>query len=65
MMVVSSLICCLFYGFSIASINILFDKGVTGKINNTGSGDILVFLKEGMHRLALAGQQVTVGKALG
>ena len=63
MMVVSSLIYCLFYGFSIASINILFDKGVTGKINNTGSEDTRVFLKNIVQPLAMVGQKVALGKA--
>ena len=52
-------------GFSITSVNLMLYQWGIWEINNTGSEDILVFLKEGMDRLALAGQQVTVGKALG
>ena len=40
-------------------------KWGTVEISNTGSEDTWVFFKEGMHQLALAGEQVTVGKAFG
>ena len=53
----------LFDGFSIASINIVFDKGSTGKINNTGSQDTRVFLKDVIQALTLVGQKVTLEKA--
>ena len=53
----------LFDGFSIASINIVFDKGSTGKINNTGSEDTRVFLKDVIQALTLVGQKVTLEKA--
>ena len=42
----------LFDGFSVASINIVFDKGSTGKISNTGSEDTRVFLKDVVQPLA-------------
>ena len=53
----------LFDGFSIASINIVFDKGSTGKISNTGSEDTRVFLKDVIQALTLVGQKVTLEKA--
>ena len=52
-------------GFSINSVNVMLYKWGTGEIRNTGSEDTWVFLKGGMHRLALAGQQDTVGKTFG
>ena len=52
-------------GFNIPSVNLMLYQWGIGEISNTGSEDIWVFLKGGMHWLALAGQQVTVGKALG
>ena len=53
----------LFDGFSIASINIVFEKGSTGKISNTGSEDTRVFLKDVIQALTLVGQKVTLEKA--
>ena len=62
-MVMASARCSLFDGFSIASINIVFDKRGTGKVSNTGSEDTSVFLKKVVQPLTLFGQKVTLGKA--
>ena len=55
----------LFDGFSIASIDIVFDKGGTGEVSNTGSKGIRVLPKKVIQWLTLVGQKVTLGKAVG
>ena len=51
--------------FSIASINIVFNKGNTGEVSNTGSEDTRVFLKDVVQLLTLIGQEVTLNKVFG
>ena len=55
----------LFDRFSVASVNIVFNKGSTGEVSNTGSKDTRVFLKDVVQPLALIGQEVTLNKAFG
>ena len=64
-MMVASPVCSLLDGFNITSVNVMLYNQGTAEISNTGSEDTWVFFKEGMHRLALAGKQVTVAKAFG
>ena len=64
MMVVAGAVRSLFDGFSVASIDIVFDEGGTGEVSNTGSKDTRVFLKNIIQWLTLVGQKVTLGKAI-
>ena len=62
-MVMAGAIRPLFDGFSVVSINIVFDMWSTGKISNTGSEDIRVFRKDTALPLTLVGHKITLGKA--
>ena len=64
MMVVAGAVRSLFDGFSVVSIDIVFDEGGTGEVSNTGSKDTRVFLKNIIQWLTLVGQKVTLGKAV-
>ena len=64
-MVMAGTIRSVFDGFSVASINIVFNKGSTGEVSNTGSEDTRVFLKDVVQSLTLIGEEVTLNKAFG
>ena len=55
----------MFDGFSVASINIVFNKGSTGEVSNTGFEDTRVFLKDVVQSLTFIGEEVTLNKAFG
>ena len=52
-LVMAGVVLSLFDGFSVASINIVFNKGSTGEVSNTGSEDTRVFLKNVVQLLTL------------
>ena len=64
-MVMAGTIRSVFDGFSVASINVVFNKGSTGEVSNTGSEDTRVFLKDVVQSLTLIGEEVTLNKAFG